>query len=160
MAKLDIQKIVDGMEPCYANFDPFTGDRGLFGGLGTFLGEKPINCFLDELGLVVGQYYLSKEFDEADVMEVSMGSANPKAEEKYKKHRGKLLYTPFTEIKPRRVWGAQSPIELFLYQELLRRGLSPIPQVIMFDDGSIHPSTLQSLARSGVSARARPYYRT
>jgi hypothetical protein len=38
------------------------------------------------------------------------------------------------------VWGAQSPIELFLFQELLGRGLSPILQVIMFDDGSIHPS--------------------
>jgi hypothetical protein len=140
VAKHDMQKIVDDMEPCYANFDPFTGDRGLFGALGIFLGDKPINCFLDELGIVVGQYFLAKEFDEQDVMEVSMGFANPKAEEKYKRHRGRLLYTPFTEIKPRRVWGAQSPIELFLFQELLIRGLSPILQVIVFDDGSIHPS--------------------
>jgi hypothetical protein len=139
VSKLDVQKILDA-ELCYVNFDPFTGDRGLFGPLGSFLGEHPINCFLDELGIVVGQYFLSKEFEPADVMEVPMGFTNPKSEEKYKKHRGKLLYTTFTEIKPRRVWGAQSPIELFLFQELLRRSLSPTLQVIMFDDGSIHPS--------------------
>jgi hypothetical protein len=36
--------------------------------------------------------------------------------------------------------GAQSPIELFLFQELLRRDLAPLLPVLVFDDGSIHPS--------------------
>jgi hypothetical protein len=125
---------------CYARFDPFTGDRGLFGSIGHFIGESSIDCFLDELGIVVGQYYLAKTYDPADVLEVEAGFPNPKAEEKYRKHRSKLLYKPFTEIKPRRVWGAQSPIELFLFQELLRRDLSPLLQVLVCADGSIHPS--------------------
>jgi hypothetical protein len=140
IANLDAQKLVEEMEPCYANFDPFTGDRGLFGSVGIFIGENPINCFLDELGIVIGQYFLATQYDAADVIEVGMGFASPKAEEKYKKHRANLLYKPFKEIEPRRVWGAQSPIELFLFQELLRRELSPLLQVLVFDDGSIHPS--------------------
>lgn len=140
IAALDAQSIIGKMEPCYANFDPFTGDRGLFGGVGLFLGQPQMKCFLDELGIVVGQYYLAKSFDPGDVIEVPLGLPSERAEEKYRRHRAKLLYAPFSEIRPRRVWGAQSPIELFLFQELLRRGLSPILQVLIFDEGSIHPS--------------------
>jgi hypothetical protein len=140
VAKLDTQKIPREMEPCYAHFDPFTGDQGFFGSVGIFIGENPIGCFLDELGIVVGQYFPAKTYDPADVMELAMGFPSAQAEEKYGKHRANLLYKPFTETKPRRVWGAQSPIELFLFQELLRRDLSPLLQVLVFDDGSIHPS--------------------
>ncbi len=140
VAWLDVQKQLSEVEPCYSRFDPFTGDRGLFGPLGTFLRENPTNCFLDELGICIGQYFLAKEYDAADVVEVEIGFSNPQTEEKYKKHRANLLYRPFNEIKPRRIWGAQSPIELFLFQELLRRGLSPVLQVLVFEDGSIHPS--------------------
>jgi hypothetical protein len=140
VAKLDVQRVVDENDLCYANFDPFTGERGLFGSLQLFLGENPINCFLDELGIVVGQYFLTKTYDPADVIEVGMNFPGAKAEEKYRKHRANLLYKPFAEIKPRRVWGAQSPIELFLFQELLRRNLSPLLQVLVFEDGSVHPS--------------------
>jgi hypothetical protein len=57
-------------------------------------------------------------------IELAMVFPSAKAEENYRKHRANLLYKPFTEIKPRRVWGAQSPIELFLFQELLQRDLS------------------------------------
>jgi hypothetical protein len=140
IAKLDTQKFINEAEPCYADFDPFTGDRGFFGPLGTIVGGKLTRCFLDELGLVVGQYFLAKSFDPTDVVEADIGLPSGKAEKKYKKHRAKLLYTPFTEIRPRRVWGAQSPIELFLFQELLRRNLAPLLQVLVFEDGSIFPS--------------------
>lgn len=140
VAKLDVRKALKEFEPCYAGFDPFTGDFGLYGPLSLFIGEKPFDCFLDELGIVIGQFFLAKSYDPADVLEVPIGFSNERAEEKYRKHRAKLLYTPFTEIKPRRIWGAQSPIELFLFQELLRRDLAPLLQVLVFDNGAIHPS--------------------
>jgi hypothetical protein len=140
VAKLNAPNFLKEFGPSYADFDPFTGDFGLYGPLSLFIGEKPVGCFLDELGIVIGQYFLAKNYDAADVLEVPMGFSTDKAEEKYKKHRAKLLYTPFSKIEPRRVWGAQSPIELFLFQELLRRDLSPLLQVLVFDDGSIHPS--------------------
>jgi hypothetical protein len=140
VAKLDAQKVLKEMQPCYASFDPFRGDWRLFGPVGSFIGEKPIKCFLDELGLVVGQYYLAKSYDQADVLEEEMGFPSPEAEERYRKHRAKLLYKPFTKAEPRRVWGAQSPIELFLFQESLRRDLAPLLQVLVCEDASIHPS--------------------
>ena len=141
VAKLDTQKLLVEMEPCYTGFDPFTGEWSLFGPLSLFLrGEKPYEGFLDELGLVVGQYFLTPQYDPADVLEVSVGLNDPKSEEKYNKHRAKLLYAPFENVRARRLWGAQSPIELFLFQELLRRGLSPILQVLIYEDGAVHAS--------------------
>ncbi|WP_254027896.1 very short patch repair endonuclease [Mesorhizobium ventifaucium] len=47
---------------------------------------------------------------------------------------------PFTKVESRRVWGAESAIELFLFQELLYRGLAPLLQVLFYDDGSFYPS--------------------
>lgn len=140
IAHLDIQKALQDMKPCYAHFDPFAGASGLFGSVGAFIGEHPIDCFLDELGIVVGQYFLAKTYNQAGVLEPVMGFPSAEAEERFRKHRANLLYKPFNAIKPRRVWGAQSPIELFLFQELLRRGLAPLLQMLVFDDGSIFPS--------------------
>jgi hypothetical protein len=142
VAKLDAQRIIDEAEFCYAGFDPFTGDFSLFGPLSAFMygAGKPFEGFLDELGLVVGQYFLATQYEQTDVLEVPLGLGNGRGEEKYRKHRARLLYTPFENVRTRRVWGAQSPIELFLLQELLRRGLSPLLQVLIYNDGAIHAS--------------------
>lgn len=139
IAKLDTQKMLAEMQPCYVGFDPFAGDWGLYSPLSFLIGKKH-DGRLDELGVVVGQYFLATTFDPEGVMESPLGFGNPKLEEKYGRHRGKLLYKPFTEIAPRRIWGAQSPIELFLFQELLRREIAPVPQVLFYDDGSAHSS--------------------
>jgi hypothetical protein len=128
------------MEPSYVGFDPFAGEWILYGPLSLFVGEKRYNGFLDELGVVVAQYFLVTAYDASDVMEVALGLPTPKAEEKYGKHRAKRLYKPFTKVEARRLWGAQSPIELFLFQELLLRGQSPSLQMLLFDNGGIYPS--------------------
>jgi hypothetical protein len=77
---------------------------------------------------------------------------NEKGEEKYRKHRARLLYTPFESVRTRRVWGAQSPIELFHFQELVRRGVSPLLHVLIYDDGAVHHPSITS----GASSVMRP----
>lgn len=139
IAKLDIQKILVESQPCYVGFDPFAGDWGLYSPLSLLL-EQKLNAKLDELGVVVGQYFLATTFDPEGVVESPLGFANPKLEGKYGRHRAKLLYQPFTKIATRRIWGAQSPIELFLFQELLSRKIALVPQVLFYDDGSAHSS--------------------
>ena len=139
VSKLDIQKLLNDMEPSYVGFDPFSGTYGLYGALSLFIGEKRYNGFLDELGVVVAQYFLVTAYDPNDVLEVALGLPTSKAEEKYGKHRAKRLYKPF-KSEARRLWGAQSPIELFLFQELLLRGESPSLQMLLFDNGGIYPS--------------------
>jgi hypothetical protein len=142
IAVLDTQRLIAEAEFCYTGFDPFTGDYAMFGSLSAFMhgGGRPYDGFLDELGLVVGQYFLATSYNGNDVLEVALGLGNERGEEKYRKHRARLLYVPFGDVHTRRIWGAQSPIELFLYQELLRRGLSPALQILIYDDGTIYPS--------------------
>lgn len=65
---------------------------------------------------------------------VNVGS--PEAQAKFNKHRNKRFFRPFKRVEARRVWGAESPIELFMHQGLLRGNLSPQLQTILCDDGS------------------------
>jgi hypothetical protein len=140
VSKLDIQNLLNDMKPSYVGFDPFAGSWTLYGPLSLFIGEKRYNGFLDELGVVVAQYFLNTDYAAQDVLEVPLGLPTPKAEQKYGKHRAKLLYKPFAKVEPRRLWGAQSAIELFLFQELLLRGKSPSLQMLLFENGGIYPS--------------------
>lgn len=138
-----IASIVDGKADsddwCYTGFDPFSGEWGLYGTVGTFA-QTGYDGLLDEMGLVLGRYYIPMTYDAADVLEMKLGFDNPRLEEKYRKHRAKLLYKPFSKVEARPVWGLDSPIELFLFQELLRRGLNPEPQVLFTADGTCHAS--------------------
>jgi hypothetical protein len=140
ISRLDLQKYLRETEPCYVGFDPFAGTWTLSGPLSLFIGDHPYMGFIDEIGVVVAQYFLVTAYDASDVLEVPLGLPTPKAEEKYGKHRAKRLYKPFTKVESRRLWGAQSPIELFLFQELLLRGKSPSLQMLLFDNGGAYPS--------------------
>ena len=130
--------LTEQVDWCYTGLDPFTGEWGLFGVLADFVGRY--DAALDEVGVVVGRYFLQVDHDPDDALETPLGFDNPRQEEKYRRHRAKLLYRPFRDVRPRRLWGAESPIELFLMQELLRRGHDPQPQVLFTDDGGVHPS--------------------
>ncbi|MBY5316720.1 endonuclease domain-containing protein [Rhizobium leguminosarum] len=139
IAKLDIGEALRKTQPSYTGYDPFTGDWGLYAPLGDLI-ERRYGGLLDELGVVLGAYHLATTFTPEQVAEIPLGFENPRLEEKYARHRARLLYQPFTEIRPRRLWGIESPIELFLFQELLHRGIQPTPQVLFYDDGSAHTS--------------------
>lgn len=136
-ARLDIAAITRKAEGFYTNFDPFTGEWGLYG-LKTpeLVAGKG---FLDEIGIVVDAFYLATEYDPDDVLAPDIGLPDG-ARERYAKHRRDLLFKPFRNVEARRVWGVDSPIELFLLQELARRGLHPQQQLLIMEDGSTFPS--------------------
>jgi hypothetical protein len=137
VAHLDIAAIAREAHGFYTNFDPFTGEWGLYG-LKTpeLVAGKG---FLDEIGLVVDAFYLATEYDPNDVLAPDIGLPDG-ARERFARHRRDLLFKPFRRIEARRVWGAGSPIELFLLQELARRRLRPQLQMLIMDDGSTFPS--------------------
>jgi hypothetical protein len=72
------------------------------------------------------------------MMDLRMPSDEMKA--KYEKHRKKLLFTPFKKVEARRVWGAETPIELFLIQALAGENLFPESQMLIMEDGSTFPA--------------------
>lgn len=137
--KIDLSAIVARDHPIYLGFDPFAGDWDIWGHADVLMTDQPRDGFPDEIGLVYDQFYLATKYDPDDVLSTPM-LENDRANRKYIKHRQNLLFRPFTDTRPRRIWGAESPIELFLFQALLQRGYSPTLQMLFFSDGSIFPS--------------------
>ena len=126
-------------EPMYTGHDPFSGDWSLYGTLPGYLdGQR--QGFLDEIGIVIDQFFLATETgaDEILVADMKMPTEDMKA--RYEKHRKKLFFTPFNKIESRRVWGTETPIELFLMQGLARKCLFPECQVLIMSDGAAFPS--------------------
>jgi hypothetical protein len=124
--------------PLYSRFNPFKGSYGLFG-MGTpgLAGGKG---YLDEVGLVIGQFWLATSFDPDEVLQPDIGLPPGEAWRRFARNRQKLLFTPFKRLEPRRIWGADSPIELFLIQELARRGHHPQLQMLIMENGGTYPS--------------------
>jgi hypothetical protein len=110
VANLDVNAWL-ATEPMYAGYDPFSGGWSLFGNLPGYMdGER--KGYLDEMGLVVDQFFLATKLaddDEVLTMDIKMPSEQMKA--RYEKHRRKLFFTPFKQVEARRVWGAEAFVE-------------------------------------------------
>src|SRR5207248_9862803 len=72
IVKLDVQKFLHETEPCYAGLDPFSGEWSLFAPLSTLIGKNPCKGYLDELGLVIEQYFLATNYDPGDMLDVAL----------------------------------------------------------------------------------------
>ncbi|WP_312809270.1 endonuclease domain-containing protein [Agrobacterium cavarae] len=131
---------------CYFGFDPFVGQWSAFSKAETILDMKGGKGYVDELGVVVGMYYLRTEYDRDDVSEVDRFLPDEKSRKRFLRNRIKTVYQPFKRVEARRIWGVQTPIELFLYQELLFRGFKPQLQQLVFPDGRTYPSLYDSYA--------------
>ena len=135
----------------YAGFNPFSGAYGLFGPADVLLSDKPRNGFIDEIGLVTDAYVLATDYDPEDVCAPNFDMPSAQLFQKYVRHRTKLFFTPFKDVAPRRVWGVESPIELFLLQGMAYHGFVPLPQMIIMDDGSVFPSLYDLWSDGGFS---------
>lgn len=122
----------------YAGFDPFDGSWEIIADYGLLVQNR--KAFSDGIGFIVGQYFLAIDADLQELVLPSPFSSNPALFARYHRFRAKKYYTPFTNKLARQVWGCESPIELYLFQAMLQRGLRPVPQVIILRDGSIYPS--------------------
>ncbi len=121
----------------YTHFDPFKGSFGLWSSHFTGLSEGD---YTDELGLVIGTYFLGSRIDDSQIILPSPYDRNEFTQKKFLNHRAKKYFTPLLIEKPRKIWGADSPIELFLLQGLAMHGLYPEIQTLIFEDGKIYPN--------------------
>lgn len=138
VAALDLGRSLE-TEPAYAGYDPFSGDWTLFGNLLGYL-DGVRKGFLDEFGIVADQFFLATDTDLDDVLTVDLGMPSQEMRIRYEKHRRKLLFRPFTRVEARRVWGVETPIELFLLQALARQNLFPECQMLIMQDGATFAS--------------------
>jgi hypothetical protein len=138
VAALDVAKWLE-TEPMYSGYDPFSGEWSLFGNLPGYLdGQR--EGFLDEIGLVRDQFFLATETGDDAILTMDLRMPSDQMTARYVKHRKKLFFTPFQKVEARRVWGAETPIELFLIQALAKEKLFPQSQILIMDDGATFPS--------------------
>jgi hypothetical protein len=138
VAKLDVGEWLK-TEPMYTGYDPFSGAWSLYGSLPGYLdGQR--QGFIDEIGVVIDQFFLATETGNDEIMMTNMRMSSEEATAKYAKHRKKLFFTPFKKVEARRVWGAETPIELFLIQALAKEKLFPQSQTLIMEDGTTFPS--------------------
>lgn len=125
----------------YLDFDPFTGDRGLFGDAAHFReGDAFAGKHPDEIGFVSGGFLLMPVVEDDQALLPDAGLEGERANARYAKFRAKSFYRPFEDDRPRRIWGLDSPIELFLAQGFADQGLFPQSQTLFLGDGDTFPS--------------------
>lgn len=146
--KMDLEKIPDA-KPHYIGFNPFSNAFGFFG-----VGDLPINTKIcsDTIGFVYNTYFLASNYDKSDTCDPGM-CTNLLGESKtilsdYRKFRFSRYFKPFVNIDPIKIWGCDSPIELFLLQSMKSLSLRPKIQMHIFSDGTTFPS-LQSMWEDG-----------
>ncbi|MBW4630522.1 MAG: endonuclease domain-containing protein [Iphinoe sp. HA4291-MV1] len=133
-----IEKIFE-QEPIYLNFNPFKGEWDLFGSFGTFFNsQSKLDIYTDSIGFIIGIYFLANKYSKRDILLTDIVSADNQTRRKYRDYRIKRYYTPFSKPELRKLWGADSPIELFLIHALANRGLFPKIQTSIFRDGSVY----------------------
>lgn len=130
----------------YFDFNPFTQGYGMFSNYSTFITQGKLKTHSDMVGFVLNTYALASKWDFEGICLPSMPDCNEYLRSKFYKYRTRRYFKWFEDVRPRKVWGCDSPIELFLLHAMNARGLTPEIQTGIFDDGSTHPSLHQMIS--------------
>ncbi|EZI27321.1 MULTISPECIES: hypothetical protein [Pseudomonas] len=147
--KIDLERILEG-EPHYRGFNPFSNAFGLYA-----IGDIPRsdNVCSDVIGIVYRTYFIASKYQSKETsypgMCTTLLEGNKGVIGDYRKYRLKNYFKKFVKVEPVKIWGCDSPIELFLLQAMSQIGLHPKIQMYIFPDGSTFPS-LQSMWEGGV----------
>jgi hypothetical protein len=123
----------------YLGLNPFQDGYEIFGHTKDLF-EPAQNYYSDMLGYVIGTYFLSNKFVFDEVLLNELVTGNDFVVQKYRKLRIRKYFKEFSNLIPRKIWGADSPIELFLIHSLANKGVYPEIQSMIFEDGSVYPS--------------------
>jgi len=135
--KINLEEL-DQAPRLYKGFNPFVGAFGLH-----MMGVVDYsNIESDMLGFVHSMYALAMPFEHREVLSPGIPhiQENKQVRRDYEKYRKDRYFKPFKKVKPRRVWGCDSPIELFLLQGLDSINLYPELQTIICEDGFTVPT--------------------
>lgn len=149
---MDLSRVLEG-SPHYMGYNPFSDAFGLYA-----IGPVPVNKDIcsDTVGLVCKTYFSASKYEKKDVLDPGMctsligESAGLLAD--YRNFRFSRYFREFDTTKPVKIWGCDSPIELFLLQAMNLFGLNPKIQTLILKDGSTFPS-LQSMWEGGLRTK-------
>ncbi|HIE1342257.1 TPA: hypothetical protein ACXJUU_001699 [Serratia marcescens] len=148
-------EILKGIDYVYKGFNPFTLGYEVFGNYSSLMSGGFLTGHTDMLGFVVNTYALANKWDFKDVCLPEVPDCNKFLREKFFKYRTRKYFKHFDNVKPRKIWGCDSPIELFLLHAMNDRGLSPEIQTALFADGSTHPSLHQMISSNAKESEVK-----
>lgn len=137
---IDLSRLLDG-NPRYMGYNPFSDAFGLY-----VIGAAPTNknIYSDTVGLVYRTYLLSSKYDKKNVctpgVPTSFIGESRTLSTDYRDFRFSYYFRDFENTRPKKIWGCDSPIELFLLQAMNQVGLNPKIQTLIFPDGTTFPS--------------------
>jgi Uncharacterized protein conserved in bacteria len=140
LKQFDLEKLCQEGGYVYSDFNPFKGWYDGFVSHYSLFSKLEHNSYTDSIGFVWGMYFLSPTFDKKEVIMSENSTYSRQVNAKYRNFKRELYFKPFTDTRPRRIWGCDSPIELFLLQDLHVRKLLPEIQMCFYKDGSIYPN--------------------
>lgn len=140
LKKFDLESLCQGGNYVYSDFNPFQGwYDGFVSGYETF-SKLDLQNYTDSIGFVWGMYFLSPIFDKREVQMPENKEFSRQINSKYRNFKTDLYFKQFKDIRPRRIWGCDSPIELFVLQGLGTRELYPVIQMCIYKNGDIFPN--------------------
>ncbi|MEE4679785.1 hypothetical protein V2K56_09040 [Pseudomonas alliivorans] len=150
--KYDLERVLEG-RPHYIGYNPFSNAFGVYA-----IGPVPVakNICSDMIGFVYNTYLIASNHVRKNVLDpglcTSLLGETQGILGDYRKFRFKEYFKKFTRSEPVKIWGCDSPIELFLLQAMSQVGLHPKIQMLIYPDGSIFPS-LHSMWEGGVRTK-------
>lgn len=136
----DLERICQEGGYVYTGFNPFKGwVNGIVSHYSLF-NKIETDEYPDCIGFVWGMYFLSPEFDKHEVQMMENSTFSKQINANYRKYKTDLYFKKFKDLKPRRIWGCDSPIELFLLQGLYLRNIKPEIQMCIYKNGEIFPN--------------------
>ncbi len=137
---------IQGFGSAYFDFDPFSAGYSFYAKYGSLMGTDGLDIYTDSIGFVVNGYFLATTYNKNDVLLPNVLTASHYIQDKYTQFRLNHYFKKFTNLLPRKMWGADSPIELFLIQALAAKNLYPQIQTLIFKNGEIFPSFYEMIS--------------
>jgi hypothetical protein len=134
--KINLEKL-NQHSHVYTDMSPFKPVyEGFYADISFIFGIEA-EMYTDTVGFILETYLLPLDIEDEDIPMMGPQDIDPAVTEKYNKYRIKRYFKPFKDVKPRRIWGCDSPIELFLIQALASKNIFPVIQSLIFKNGEI-----------------------
>ena len=132
LKQFDLEELCQRGGDVFTEFNPF---QGWYSGLAMsydLFSQMKFKNYTDSIAFIWGMYFLSPVFDKKEVQIIENKTFSKQINAKYRRFKTDLYFKSFKDVNPRRIWGCDSPIELFLLQGLHIRKLKPEIQTCFF----------------------------
>jgi hypothetical protein len=133
----DLEQLCQEGGYVFTDFNPFKGWYDGFSADYSLFNKLPYDRYSDCIGFAWGMYFLAPGFDKKDVKMIENTTYSAQVNAKYRRFKTELYFRPFENINPRRIWGCDSPIELFLLQGMYLKGWHPEIQMGIYRTGEV-----------------------